>query len=166
VPYQVNSMRLLAGVVASILVSSGVVAAAAGQPQATASAGTWEIQDHLPGVPGRKCTARIKGDQVDTMLMLNNVGSPLLVAGRPDWAELLGDAEAGLAIDGAPPEAVKASLFNNLVMTLVTDDALLQRLRRANTLDWSLPFGHFHAMVSGLGVALDALAVCEKKAAI
>jgi hypothetical protein len=165
-PNQGISMRLLAGVVGLILVGSGAVVTAADQPQAIASAGRWEMQDHLPGVSGRKCTARIKGDQVDTMLMLNKAGTPLLVVGRPDWAELLGDAEAGLAIDGAAPDAVKASLFNNLVMTLVTDDALLQRLRRANTLDWSLPFGHFHATVTGLGVAIDALAVCEKKSAI
>lgn len=48
----------------------------------------------------------------------------------------------------------------NLVMGVVADVPLRQRLRTAHTLDWALPFGRFHAEVTGLGVALDAVAAC------
>jgi len=124
-------------------------------------AGEWRLSATLPGVTGSACTARINGDQVDTILMINRSGQLLLVAGHNGWAAWGGELDVSLQIDGDTPDKLKAFSFNNLVMTEVTNETVLLRLRRARTLDWSLPLGHFHAAVSGLGIALDAVKACQ-----
>ena len=135
----------------------------ADEPVPIAGAGDWKLVEQLPGVSHPVCHARINGPEADTMLMLNNDRLPILVAGRADWRELLGEADVSLSIDGGPPIGLKMQMFNNLVMKLVDDKALLGRLRRARTLDWAFPFGRFRANVSGIDVALDALASCARR---
>jgi hypothetical protein len=51
--------------------------------------------------------------------------------------------------------------LQNLVFLRIDGPARAQRLRKAATLDWTLPNGHFHAEVKGLGAALDAVAACQ-----
>jgi hypothetical protein len=131
-------------------------------PRPIAGAEDWLLLDRIPGVSGEVCSARTNGPEADTMLLLNRNHVPILAAGRADWQGLLGTAEIQLSIDGAAPSRLKVQMFNNLVMILVSDAPLLQRLRRARTLDWTLPFGHFRASVTGLGAALDAVASCSK----
>jgi hypothetical protein len=123
-------------------------------------AGGWSFVDRLPGMDGPVCHARIDGSQVDTMLIVNNDGLPVLIAGRRDWSGMSGEADAALAVDGGAPARLHVFMVNNLVVALIEDDALRQRLRAARTLDWTLPFGRFHAEVTGLGLALDAVAAC------
>ncbi|HEX5183693.1 MAG TPA: hypothetical protein VFW19_11155 [Allosphingosinicella sp.] len=126
-------------------------------------AGGWGLVERLPGVPQPVCHARINGPEADTMLLLNRDRQPILAAGRADWHELLGEADVTLSIDGDPPIRLKMEMFNNLVMKLVDDKALLDRLRRARTLDWTFPFGRYRADVAGIGTALDALAACARR---
>jgi hypothetical protein len=123
------------------------------------------VTDRLPGVEATACSARIAGEQADTILLVNNDGVPVLVAGHPDWHDLQGEANVSLSIDRGAAAPRKAYMVVNLVMMLVDDSALLGRLREAKTLDWTLPFGRFHADVAGLGAALDRLAACAKAAA-
>jgi len=134
----------------------------AAAPKPIVGAGDWKLMDRLPGAAGY-CSARINGQNVDTILMPTNDNVFVLVAGRPDWAAWGGDAEIGLSIDGAPPEQLKANSLQNLVLLKIDDSGRARRLRAANTLDWTLPSGHFHAEVKGLGAALDAIAACQAR---
>ncbi len=123
-------------------------------------AGNWTLLRRLPGVPGLVCTIRSEGPEANTTILLNNDGRPVLILGRRDWAGLSGDARVSLSIDDATPVVLDASMVHNLVIVGPLDTRLLQRLSGAGTLEWSLPFGRFRAGVTGLGVALDALAAC------
>lgn len=129
--------------------------------QQIAGAENWALIRQLPGIPGRACAIRAEGPEANTTIVLNNDRKPLLVVGRGDWSGLQGEAEASLSIDGQAPVTVSAGMAHNLVLVLVTDEALLQSLRGARTLDWTFPFGRFRAGVAGLGVALDALLRCR-----
>lgn len=130
-------------------------------PKAIAGAGNWTMMRTLPGVAGRACSARITGDQIDTILLLNNDGQLLLIGGHSDWATFGGDVPLQLSIDGTEPVALTANTIENLIMVLIKDPALVQRLRSARTLDWTIPTGHVRGEVAGLGVALDAVKACK-----
>jgi hypothetical protein len=129
--------------------------------QPVEGAPSWLLFDHLPGVEGRACMVRTNGPEADTMLVFNNVGVPLLIAGWADQYHEGGEAEVSLSVDGAAPVRMRGSVALNLVITSVADATLLQRLRAARTLDWTFPFGRFRADVAGFGVALDALRACR-----
>lgn len=133
---------------------------AAAEERPIPGAGAWQFVDRLPGMDAPACGARINGAAVDTILIVNNDGVPVLIAGRSDWTGLNGEARVTLSIDASAPQPLDAFMVNNLVLALAADDALRQRLRAARTLDWTFPFGRFHAEVTGLGVALDAVAAC------
>ena len=133
-------------------------------PKSIPGAGHWTISEKFPGVSAKACSARAAGDQIDTILMINDVGELLLIGGHPDWATFGGDVPLKLSIDGGEPVALTASTIENLIMVRVTDPALLQRLRSAKTLDWTIPTGHVRGEVAGLGVALDAVARCRAEA--
>jgi hypothetical protein len=121
----------------------------------------WTLIVNPEGSPRLPCTARNPGDQVDTILMLNNRGQLVLVGGHSDWATWGGQVDLQLAIDGGPPVQLSADTVQNLILTSIEDPALLQRLRSAKTLDWTIPTGHVRGDVTGLGVALDAVAKCN-----
>lgn len=145
-------------VLIAILPAAGPAFAQA--PQPIPGAGEWLFVDRLPFVDHPTCVARTNGAEVDTMLMLNNDRQPILVAGHGDWSGLSGEVEAMIAIDGGPPVHVSAGMVQNIAVVLVTDPALIGRLRSARRLEWTLPFGHFKADVTGLGMALDAIVAC------
>jgi hypothetical protein len=132
-------------------------------PKPIPNAGGWMLVDRLPGAPGA-CSARLNGREVDTMVLSPAPdGTFVLMAGRADWATWGGDAEIGLAVDGAAPERLKASSLQNLIFVKIADPARARRLRDAKSLDWTLPKGHFHAEVKGLGTALDAVIACHAR---
>lgn len=122
-------------------------------------AGQWTHIENVPG--GNACAARLTGTEVDTMLMLNQNGELLLVAGKVDW-RASGSQEIALRIDEWNIDHLTASAFNNLVLLPISDDAVLKRLRAAKDLYWHLPFGNYHATVAGLGAALDWVHTCEQ----
>lgn len=125
--------------------------------------GKWVLTETLAGLRGRACSARVTGDQIDTILLLNQRGDLVLMGGHGDWATWGGEVPLELSIDGSEPTRLKASTVNNLILVSVTDPALLQRLRAARTLDWSIPTGRVRGDVTGLGVALDALKQCSER---
>jgi hypothetical protein len=151
-------IKALVGLALGAILTTGP--ALAQVPRPIPNGGGWLLLDSLPGVQKRVCSARINGPEADTMLLLNNGRVPLLAAGHADWSGHLGPADVQLSIDDDPPRALKMQMFNNLVLVLLSDDRLIERLRRAKTLTWALPFGHFRAEVDGLGVALDAVGAC------
>jgi hypothetical protein len=138
------------------------------QPQQTGQpiggAPGWTLALTLPGTPGRACMARIPGDQIDTMLLLNNDNDLLLIGGHNDWATWGGDVPLTLAIDGGAPVTLTAGTVNNLILVLVKDLGLVDRLRAAKVLDWTIPSGHVRGNVAGLGAALDAVKKCKAEA--
>jgi hypothetical protein len=134
-------------------------------PEPIRGAGAWRLMVTMPGVPERACAARIAGDQIDTVMLLNKDGDLVLIGGHNDWASWGDDAALRLSIDGGPPLAMPAKTLNNLIVTLVTDPDQLRRLRTARTLDWTLPTGHVRGKVAGLGAALDAMKACRAQAA-
>ncbi len=139
-----------------VMVTNAVTAVvAAAEP----FAGEWTHIENVPG--GTACAARLTGNEVDTMLMLNQNGELLLVAGRADW-HASGSQEITLRIDDLKIDHLTANAFNNLVLLQISDDAVLQRLRAAKDLYWRLSFGSYHAMVAGLGAALDWVHACEQ----
>lgn len=135
--------------------------AAARQARPIPGAGNWVLQQRLPGMPGRVCTVRTEGPEANTTIVLNNDRRPVLIVGRHDWSGLSGEAEVSLSIDDAPAIEVDAMMVHNLVLVLIADDRLMERLRDAEMLRWTFPFGRFRAAVGGLGGALDALAACR-----
>ena len=124
-------------------------------------AGQWRLLQHMPMVEGPVCLARTTGPDVNTSLTINKVGVPVLVTARAGWMHN-GPVPATVSIDGEPPRPVEANAVINLVLVLLKDRALVERLRTARTLDWTFPFGKFRAGVSDLGAALDALSACER----
>ena len=136
----------------------------ASAPKPIAGAGKWTLIDGLPGAAGA-CSGRLEGREVDTMLMPGQDGVFVLIAGRADWASWGREGEAELAIDGGPPERLKAQSLSNLVLVRIDEPFRGQRLRKAAALDWALPNGRFHAEVSGLGTALDAVSACQARRA-
>lgn len=141
-------------------------AAAAAQPpeaqdgQPIAGAGSWVLQRRLPGMPGLVCTIRTEGPEANITILLNNDRRPVLIIGRGDWSGHMGEARATLSIDGGGPIQLEAAMLQSIVLVGPIEAALLERLRGAQTLDWTLPFGRFRANVSGLGTAFDALSAC------
>jgi hypothetical protein len=128
-----------------------------------AGAGGWQLMVTMPGVPERACAARIAGDQIDIVMLLNSDGDLVLVGGHNDWASWGDDVALQLSIDGAPPLAMPAKTVKTLIMTLIADPDQLRRLRSAKTLDWTLPTGHARGKITGLGVALEAMKACKAR---
>lgn len=150
---------------------AAVAAALAGTPAAQAqpadaslpipNAGNWQLQQRLPGMPGLVCTIRSAGAQANTTILLNNDRRFVLILARPEWSGLGGRAQVSLSVDEGAPVDLEASMVHNLVLVSLEDEALVQRLRGAEALDWTLPFGRVRSDVTGLGAALDALTACR-----
>ena len=120
----------------------------------------WLIAYGLPGVSKPVYNARRNGVQIDTMLLLNNDGAPVLTVGRRDWKDLHGRSAISLSIDGGKPRALSMSFAYNIGLLAVSDSGLLGDLEAAKNLQWRLPMGHFVAKVGGLGRALNAIKAC------
>ncbi len=123
----------------------------------------WSLMTRMVGVPESACTARKPGPQVDTIVTLNKDGDLLLIGGHGDWAVGAGPAQLKLGVDSDPPVALDAFTAQNLILLLIKDKALVQRLRQARTLDWIAPAGTVRGDVTGLGVALDRVARCKSQ---
>src|SRR5689334_17622674 len=105
--------------IALALVLAAPASLSAQQPVPGAPA--WLLFDHLPGVEGRACMVRTNGPETDTMLAINNVGVPLLIAGWADAYHEGGEADVSLSVDGAAPVHMRGSIALNLVITSVED---------------------------------------------
>jgi hypothetical protein len=69
-------------------------------PKPVPGAGRWTIAETLPGYAGRACQARMEGDQIDTILILNDANELVLIGGHSDWATWGGDVRLQLASTG------------------------------------------------------------------
>jgi hypothetical protein len=125
--------------------------------------GAWRLAVTLPNIPRSVCQARVRGEQIDNMLSMSPNGRIVaLLAAHWDWPGW-GNAAVPvqLSIDGDAPIRLQADpLDDNQILIVLKETALLRRLRAARTLDWTLPTGHAHIDVTGLGVAQDAVWAC------
>ena len=96
------------------------------------------------------------------MLMLSDAGQVVLAVSRSDW-HVSGPQKVRLGIDRFESANLQANGFSNLVLLLIADNDMQQRLKTAKDLHWSLPFGKYHAAVSGIGDALTWVRQCERK---
>lgn len=131
-------------------------ALAAMQPPA---ASNWQVGP-VPGAPG-SCSAKLPGDAIDLILMINNDGKLVLTAGHADWNASPGQFQSSLSIDGHKPTALEVSGAGPLYLGL-TSDKVTAALRKSKTIDWTLPPGAFHIASSGLGAAMDGVIACMK----
>jgi hypothetical protein len=109
------------------------------------------------------CAARLKGNEVDTLVTINNKDQTLLLAGRKDWNSWGEQIKLTLQIDSKPPLSLEGWKWSNLALVLLADDKDVASLRKASVLRWHLPTGDYSATVHDLGSALDAAAACTKK---
>jgi hypothetical protein len=134
--------------------------AGAQSPQPIAGAGNWVLLERLG--QSQDCLADLHGDEVDVHLMENRLHKMLLVAGKPSWRLNPETIDFYLKIDDGPDMPLKGDGVINLFLTPV-NDALQPKLSSAASLRWRLPWGEYHASVTGLGKAFDALKACNKK---
>jgi hypothetical protein len=112
---------------------------------------------------GSACAARLNGNEVDTMLSINDKDQVLLVAGRRDWSFSAGDVKLTLQFDSQPPRSFAAKRWNNLVLLVLADDKDVVGLRKASSIKWHLPDGDYSAKLHDVGSALDAASACTKE---
>lgn len=123
----------------------------------------WQMLDSLPTYNKLPCTARMGGAEINVNLSLNNDGIPFLVLARPDWRDLRGDAVAKVSVDGAAADDQPVTMIGNLVLALVRDPALVQKLRGGRSVAWTLPIGRFEGRIDGFDGALTAVTACIVK---
>jgi Tfp pilus assembly protein PilZ len=119
----------------------------------------WRLLDDT----GNACTARLDGNEIDTMVSINNSDQVLLIAGRKDWNTWGGNINLTLRFDSEPPRPYSAWVWNNLVMLLLTKDEDVATLRKAFTLKWVLPRGEYSTRINGIAMALDSVTACTKE---
>lgn len=127
------------------------------QPSFPLPAG-WESLDMAAG-----CAARLKGDEIDTWVTINNKDQVLLIAGRKDWNFWGEKTELTLQIDGNPPLSLEGWKWSNLVLVLLPNDRDVAALRKAAALEWHFSTSDYIAKVHDVGAALDAAAACTKE---
>ncbi len=109
------------------------------------------------------CAARLKGDEVDTWITINNNDQVLLFAGRKDWNFWGQQIDLTLQIDTQEQLSLKGWKWSNLVLVLMPDDRDVAALRKASVLRWHFPTGDYSAKVHDVGSALDAAVACTKE---
>jgi hypothetical protein len=130
-------------------------------PTDIAQADGWKLVDPASGT--NQCSIRLNGAEIDTMLMRNNDGKLIVMAGRGEWAFPPGNTSITLQIDDGQPKAVDAFVLQNVVLVLLKDDSGQAQLSHATDLRWHFSWGDFHATFSGLDVALEALDACNRR---
>ena len=123
------------------------------------NAGDWMVVKNPSG-----CWVEVDSgnSNVQTKIILAMGGTPMLVAGRPDWNHNDNDTTFTLQIDDGPAEPVRGGAMGNMILVGIDQPERLERLRSARKIAWQLPWGNFHADVAGLGAALDALKECQR----
>lgn len=152
-----HTIRIVMVTLLVLAMTSALCIAVALEPPETM--GRWVLMDRAAG--SNSCVARLAGSDIDTVLMLNQNGQLVLVAGRADWHGS-GSHDIALRIDEFEIDDLQVSAFNNLVLVPISDETVLKRLKVAKDLYWSLPSGRYHAAVAGLGDALEWVHRCEE----
>jgi len=150
---------LLAGLALVIVASPAFAAPDAPAPAAAPLPPAWQVGP-VPGAPG-SCSAKLPGDAIDLILMINNDGKLVLTAGHPDWNASPGQFPSTLSVDGRKPTTLEVSGAGPLYLGTPADK-VTAALRKSKTIDWTLPPGAFHVVSSGLGAAMDGVVACMK----
>lgn len=107
------------------------------------------------------CRARIKGPDLNTTILENNGGRPVLLLARSDWEAFGGRMEISMSVDGGPPQKMDGRPLGPVVAGGVVDAALEAGLGRARQLEWTLPIGRFKGDIAGFAEAWAALKTCN-----
>ncbi|HTX49551.1 MAG TPA: hypothetical protein VME40_09195 [Caulobacteraceae bacterium] len=150
-------MKTLLACLALAIVAGPALAAT--QPPAAAGPSNWQVAP-VPGAPGA-CSAKLPGDAIDLILMINNAGKLVLTAGHSDWNASPGQFASTLSVDGHKPTTLEVSGAGPLYLGTPTDK-VTAALRKSKTVDWTLPPGSFHVASVGLGAAMDGVVACMK----
>jgi hypothetical protein len=118
----------------------------------------WELSSVTPGGP--LCRAMKEGDAIDTQVARGKDGDMLLVAGRPDWDHVNNALHLTISVDDGPPISLKGFSIGPTAFVVIDDGALLRQLKTAHRVSWTFPWGHFTAVVDGLGQAFDSIQYC------
>ncbi|HEY1723278.1 MAG TPA: hypothetical protein VGG27_18690 [Magnetospirillaceae bacterium] len=121
----------------------------------------WSMTEHLSDKGG--CGARLTGEQVDTLLMINKHDHIILAAGKSDWKMATGQHEASLQIDDNRPMTVIVTTLGNLVITPIEGGDVELQLRKAAVLQWGFPKTTLRAAVHDVGSVVDMLKDCTRK---
>jgi hypothetical protein len=149
-------MKLAAAFAALALLATPAGAAEDGTP----IAGAWRLIRRLPTPDHPVCLARVAGVEANMDLLLNNDGVPVLIAARPEWRSA-GPIEIALTIDDKRAQKLTAQSAPPLVLVLLSDAKVVERLRQARSLTWSLPFGRVRTDMAGFDAALAAVKACQ-----
>jgi hypothetical protein len=94
-PCTLICLQLLALVLATEVESeAALVQTSEGNAQTVLVPKGWNLADL-----GSACAARLNGNDVDTMLSINDKDQVLVIAGRPDWSFSAGDLKVTLQFD-------------------------------------------------------------------
>lgn len=118
----------------------------------------WEFRRDTPDA--LSCRAVKRGATVNIQLVRNRDNQLVLVAGHPDWSNGTDPFPVRLTIDGGAPVTLSGLPLGRVVFMRIENDAVLQRLKGARTLDLSMGGRQFRADIAGLGAAFDAIAIC------
>jgi hypothetical protein len=133
---------------------------AAGEDVSIPDAGAWKMVRHAPPAPDPPCFARIEGPDVNTSLLLTRTGAPIISLGKGrEWSFQVQQVAVTASVDGGAPIPLTATLGINLVL-IPPSPELIEQLRRAQVLEWTLPFGRFRGRVAGYDAALAAVKQC------
>ena len=152
-------MKLAAAFAALAHFATSAGAAGAAE-DGTPIAGAWRLIRRLPTPDHPVCVARAAGAEANMDLLLNNDGVPVLIAARPEWRSA-GPIEIALSIDDKRAQKVTAQSAPPLVLVLLSDAKMVERLRQARSLTWSLPFGRVRTDMAGFDAALAAVKACQ-----
>jgi hypothetical protein len=154
-------MRLVAGLAGLAFICAPLAAGAqSARPIPIPGDGDWA----LTIVPNGGCYARLAGREVDTMVMVNRYGNPVLSIGRPDWHLGTSDIVVALRLDMGPVHKLTVSPIDTIVLVAIEND-LREVVLNARSMTWTLPNGSFRANVAGLGKAFQAVIPCGLAAA-
>jgi hypothetical protein len=110
------------------------------------------------------CTIRRREREVETILLQSQFGKLILAEAGPDmFLDQPDEVDTGLKIDDDPPRQFKALHSGNIVFVLIERRTMVERLRRAKSICWTLPSGKYCAAIDGIGDALAALDKCQMK---
>jgi hypothetical protein len=116
------------GIISVSIMTAILGAAGLGAPETSSS--QWGLRSIVPGGP--LCRAEKFGDTIDTQLVRNLDGKPVLVAGHPDWDHKTGLIQVTISVDDGPPVSLEAYVVGPTVWVAVEDDILTAQLKTAH----------------------------------
>lgn len=121
----------------------------------------WDVGVVQGAFDSPACRARIKGPDLNSTILENNAGRPVLLLARSDWEAFGGRMEITLSVDGGPAQKMDGRPLGPIVAVGIVDPGMEESLGRARQIEWTLPIGRFRGDIAGFGEAWAALKTCN-----